>query len=263
MKKCQNCNLENDDTAKFCKQCGTEFPNFINDEQVRCNACGEILFSGMKHCPNCGALIDEISESGGQQVQNDFKPEKETGLTSVPSGKKVQSAPNNKLVYFILGLLIILIAFNAFIIVNMRKTDADKNQSAENYVVQTSENKAQENKEDVLKEQKQNTSSDSFDDLDVEAEVAQIRSWYYWPTDQVEKITIEKGTDGWDYSREYYYYDGKLFFAFVYDGTEEHRLYFKDDIMIRYVDEYDHVFNYGNIEQFSEWEERVITEAYQ
>lgn len=36
-----------------------------------------------------------------------------------------------------------------------------------------------------------------------------------------------------------YYFDtnsGEMVFAFMFDGTEEYRLYFKDDILIRYID---------------------------
>ncbi|MCI6061688.1 MAG: hypothetical protein MR729_11140 [Dorea sp.] len=103
----------------------------------------------------------------------------------------------------------------------------------------------------------------AFDNLDVEAEVEQIRSWYYSPTESDEKFVLNNGTDGWNYSREYYFHDGVLYFAFVFNGTEEHRLYFKDGVMIRYIDENKNVYDYGNTSQFYDWESRVLQESEQ
>lgn len=97
--------------------------------------------------------------------------------------------------------------------------------------------------------------------LDVEAEVEQIRSWYYSPTDSEEKFVLSKGTDGWNYSREYYFHEGVLYFAFVFNGTEEHRLYFKDGIMIRYIDENKNIYDYGNTSDFYDWESKVLSES--
>lgn len=99
--------------------------------------------------------------------------------------------------------------------------------------------------------------------LDVEAEVEQIRSWYYSPTDSEEKFVLSKGTDGWNYSREYYFHKGVLYFAFVFNETEEHRLYFKDGVMIRYIDENKNVYDYGNTGGFYDWESKVLSESKQ
>lgn len=102
-----------------------------------------------------------------------------------------------------------------------------------------------------------------FDDLDVEAEVKQIRTWYYSPTESDEKFVISKGTDDWNYSREYYFHDGLLYFVFIFNGSEEHRLYFKDNVMIRYIDENKNVYDYGNTSDFYDWEDRALSEAKQ
>lgn len=99
--------------------------------------------------------------------------------------------------------------------------------------------------------------------LDVEAEVEQIRSWYYSPTDSEEKFILSKGTDGWNYSREYYFHEGVLYFVFVFNGTEEHRLYFKDGVMIRYIDENKNIYDYGNTSDFYDWESKVLSESKQ
>ncbi len=96
---------------------------------------------------------------------------------------------------------------------------------------------------------------------ELEAEIVLIRSYYNSPTAADEQYVLNRGTDGWNYSREYYFHDGQLVFAFLFNGTEEHRLYFKDGHMIRYIDEYKTTYDFGALEPFAEWERRAITEA--
>ncbi len=91
--------------------------------------------------------------------------------------------------------------------------------------------------------------------------IAFIRECYYTPGSADTKIVLENGTDGWNYSREYYYHDGQFIFAFIYNGTEEHRLYFKDNHMIRYIDESHTTFDYPNLDAFADWEKRALDEA--
>ena len=119
-------------------------------------------------------------------------------------------------------------------------------------------------------------------DINVETEVEQIREWfydtqnnmknyeqqtsdnagfYYWDGVLI-KITVKEGTDGWNYAREYYFHDNSLCFAFIFSGSEEHRLYFKEDQLIRYIDEDKIIYDYGDTEQFAEWKEPTIQEAY-
>ena len=96
---------------------------------------------------------------------------------------------------------------------------------------------------------------------ELEAEIERIRAVYYTPGPEDSKQVLSKGTDGWNYSREYYYHAGQLVFAFIYDGTEEHRLYFKDGHMIRYIDEHHTVYDFGALEPFASWAERALEEA--
>lgn len=119
-------------------------------------------------------------------------------------------------------------------------------------------------------------------DINVEDEVKQIREWFYGTQDSLDsyeqstsdnvtfyledgipvKIVVKKGTDAWDYAREYYYHDGEFYFAFIYNGGDEHRLYFKEDQMIRYIDQDKNTYDYGQTDQFSEWETPALQEAY-
>ena len=119
-------------------------------------------------------------------------------------------------------------------------------------------------------------------DIVVEDEVKQIREWFYETQNNIDsyeqstsdhvtfyleggvpvKIVVKKGTDDWDYAREYYYHDGECYFAFIYNGGDEHRLYFKEDQMIRYIDQDKNTYDYGQTDQFSEWETPALQEAY-
>lgn len=96
---------------------------------------------------------------------------------------------------------------------------------------------------------------------ELEQEIERIRAVYYTPGSDDSKKVLSNGTDGWDYSREYYYHNGQLVFAFIYNGTEEHRLYFKDRHMIRYIDEDHTVYDFGALDPFSYWEEHALEEA--
>lgn len=115
-------------------------------------------------------------------------------------------------------------------------------------------------------------------DYDVDAEVKQIRAWYYATQEdpgthtensEVLRYTKDGATtkfsapasyNGWIYERWYFYNDDKLYFAFVFKGTEEYRLYFKDDVLIRYIDNNGITYDYGKIS--CPIEDKVRTEAY-
>lgn len=113
----------------------------------------------------------------------------------------------------------------------------------------------------------------------VKAEVQQIRSWYsstqanpgtkesysgvdvYRRNGSVTKIFVKNGTDGWNYTREYYYNNDMLYFAFIHSGSEEHRLYFCDNTLIRYVDNYKRTTDYPNYIDCP-FESQAVYEAY-
>ncbi len=92
---------------------------------------------------------------------------------------------------------------------------------------------------------------------DLDAEVERIQTWYYDTQGKLEvftlvpqneyvdfvydgtklvKIAVKGGFEGWDMAREYYFHDGKLYFMFAYNDMGEHRIYVKDNILIRYID---------------------------
>lgn len=96
---------------------------------------------------------------------------------------------------------------------------------------------------------------------ELEQEIERIRAVYYTPSDGDAHLTIPNGTDNWNYSREYYFHNDQLVFAFIYNNLEEHRLYFKDGHMIRYIDENHQVYDFGALDPFESWARRALEEA--
>ena len=147
--------------------------------------------------------------------------------------------------------------------------EADKTESSGDEVSDIAEERESENEKPVL-------------DIVVEDEVKQIREWFYGTQNSLDsyeqstsgnvtyyledgipvKIVVKKGTDGWNYAREYYYHGGVFYFAFIFNGGDEHRLYFKEDQMIRYIDQNKSTYDYGQTDQFSDWETPALQEAY-
>ena len=123
--------------------------------------------------------------------------------------------------------------------------------------------------------------SQTLENVDVESEVATIRDYYYTTQNNLGnymleehqnltmyheagypvKIFVKSGYNDWDYTREYFYHDQELYFAFVYNNNEQHRLYFKDGIMIRYIDENGNTYDYGSLDAYSDWADKVKNES--
>lgn len=84
----------------------------------------------------------------------------------------------------------------------------------------------------------------------------------YYISNQVVSIEVTSGYNDIDYSRIYYFdKEGKLTFAFVFDKKKENRLYFKDNILIRYIDESSEVYDLNDNLEICVWYELVINES--
>lgn len=83
-------------------------------------------------------------------------------------------------------------------------------------------------------------------------------------TDEIVSIEVSSGYNAIGYYRIYYYDEnGKIYFAFVFDKKKENRLYFKDNILIRYIDENGDIYDlYENLETCS-WFELVLSESHE
>ncbi len=78
------------------------------------------------------------------------------------------------------------------------------------------------------------------------------------------KKELPAGARGNEYARQYYYKgpEGELVFAFVFKGKEEHRLYFKDEKLIRYIDEAGSIMNNPTSQKALAMAEAALEEAY-
>ncbi len=96
---------------------------------------------------------------------------------------------------------------------------------------------------------------------ELEKEIEWIRTCYYTPGDADQKYVLDGGWNGWSYSRDYRFHDGKLIFAFLWKGQEEHRLYFKDGHLIRYIDENHVTHDFGQLDAYDDWYRSAGEEA--
>ena len=101
----------------------------------------------------------------------------------------------------------------------------------------------------------------SISQEELEEQIRWIQKHYYTPGDGDETVSVPAGADGWEYGREYRFHNGRMIFAFIFNGAEEHRLYFKDGHMIRYIDENHVTFDLGALDPFTEWEARALADA--
>ena len=64
--KCQNCNAEISDSAKFCPECGSKI-----ERVSHCIQCGTELSNGAKFCPECGTPVKASESRSAQPKQED------------------------------------------------------------------------------------------------------------------------------------------------------------------------------------------------
>ncbi len=86
--------------------------------------------------------------------------------------------------------------------------------------------------------------------------------WY--DSQGLVKKEIPEGKDGYNMSRQYYYdtESGQIVFAFVFKGTQEHRLYFKSNQLIRYIDASGNIYNNPTDSEALSMAAHAVSEAY-
>lgn len=76
-------------------------------------------------------------------------------------------------------------------------------------------------------------------------------------------IKVYCGYDDTNYSRMYYYENDQIYFAFIYfKGEEEHRLYFKDNSLIRYKDENGIIYDVDKEDIVCGWTKFALEDSY-
>lgn len=90
----------------------------------------------------------------------------------------------------------------------------------------------------------------------------------YSENGEIRCIVVKKGANYSDYTRNYYFENGKLIFAYI-EGSDSHRLYFKDDVMFRWryasdAVKFSEADNHDNEDSadFRTWEAFALDEAY-
>lgn len=83
---------------------------------------------------------------------------------------------------------------------------------------------------------------------------------YYDSNNQPVRIDIPANAYN-SYTKQYYLKNGKVYFAFIFDGTHENRMYFQNNSLIRWVDESGatHDYQRGNPDYVG-WEKTVLND---
>ena len=120
--------------------------------------------------------------------------------------------------------------------------------------------------------------------VDIDAEVEQIRDWYYDTQNNIDnllysgypdnidcyfdgaypaKVIVPAGYNNSNYTREYFYHDQKLYFVFAYNSSgDEHRIYVKDGNVIRHINGETTVDRgYGMSPEMLSMQELVLSES--
>ena len=94
--ECKKCGIENDDSAVYCKSCGSRL-----DGKIKCPGCGEYNDEGSAFCVHCGARIDGKKTCPRCGTLSDGKfcqacgASLEEKKTSAPEPVKPQPAPKS------------------------------------------------------------------------------------------------------------------------------------------------------------------------
>lgn len=227
-----------------------------------CNKCGNTIREDAVFCPICGERV--VTDTNKENFEDNKI------LFTEPMNHKKRKNPYT--IWIILGLVvgIVIICLIVFLIIfilpkNSDKDATDTKKAPAVFQVETTDSKPTEQTK-VTEEVKATIETTeppySISQSDLEAEIEKIRTYYYSPGSEDKKIVLDNGTDGWNYSRDYRFHNNQLVFAFIYDGTEEHRLYFKEDHMIRYIDENHVTYDYPETSKYQSWADKAIEEAY-
>ena len=128
------------------------------------------------------------------------------------------------------------------------QTDYEMDQNAERdeYYNDNSQELIENNNNDFDTDEKNSSYNDDslieLSEINVEDEVSSIRDKYdsimegvtsYYSGNSLEAIFVDTGYSGNDYSRRYYFDNDRLIFAY-FEGSDSHRLYFKDNKLFRW-----------------------------
>lgn len=85
MKSCTRCGFVNDDSAKFCKQCGEKLDILQKESMNTCPHCGKELPKEAMFCKHCGTPVEQMQK---QQNKSDLKSDPSTKQTFMDNSNK-------------------------------------------------------------------------------------------------------------------------------------------------------------------------------
>lgn len=249
--ECPHCGKKSNGTVKFCIYCGKSVNNL------------DVL---QKEATVKADIRTEKQNTNSTQFQSQsgisLKKNSITGAARKKSYIPVVAC--TVLVIFIIGILTLMRRHNTQNVAskNIEAAYGDSFDETVDYDANPETDDAVEHNDADLEmiEPNEETFSDNFEmghsDIDIEGEVLSIRDKYdrimdkvmggqlnvsiitegvtaYQSGDSVQAVFVNKGVDGYDYSRKYYFDDNHLMFAY-YEGSDAHRLYFKNDKLFRW-----------------------------
>lgn len=155
MKNCPRCDFVNDDSAKFCKQCGEKLEILQKEDINTCPHCGKELPKGALFCKHCGTPVKQTQKQNNNQKPESASPKRQTftdvnntrntrASTSSTQYQAETSKPkggNQNVHPLVLGLClaIVVIVFIAFIALsstgandNITSNNSNQNYATEN-----------------------------------------------------------------------------------------------------------------------------------
>lgn len=174
MKNCPRCGFVNDDSAKFCKQCGEKLDIPQKENINTCSHCGKELPKGALFCKHCGTQVKQTQKQQNNQKPESALPKRQTTTdvnntrrtrASTPStqyqsetSKSKGVTPNVHPLVLGLCLAIVVIVFIAFIALS--STGSNDNTTSDN----SNQNYTTEN--DSYEEEYNDTTYDSNSNYD-------------------------------------------------------------------------------------------------
>lgn len=268
--RCQKCGSLVNDGAKFCQECGSEIVTETKElEGNVCCQCGNILKKNALFCNKCGHKLLESqteSERGNKCPHCNLilKDEVMKSIDATPKKKK-----DNGLVFLIVLLVVLIASGCAMGYIYLQNNSVDTETPSGDV---SADNKTE------------NSGKAEYidDNFDIEKEVLKIRELYNATQSNLSNLTKKDSVSGkvkyyddssklvrmdipsnsiTSYTKYYYFENGELYFAFVFDGTKENRLYFKNNRLFRWIDEDGEIHDKERSNNtFIEWEKIVLND---
>lgn len=282
---CPNCGNKILENELFCSECGEKIKNQTTISQsFFCGNCGLELDNNSEFCGNCGTKQNKDNSSTDISVN----------ITQQPTKTKKKF-----LFVTVIGILVILIIIgvSVFYYFSITKEDVATTQThqvQEKVIGNKKDEIRVKNDSSLNDDDSAEEISDSFVDddsllsvtskmpvSDVEEKVVDIKSLYNQTQSSLSsynKTTSNGITEYLDdngklvrvdfpanavneYTRYYYLHNGKLYFAFIFNGTQENRLYFYENQLFRWIDEYKTTYdNALENTDFISWESFILNE---